>query len=96
MPQIVFPTLFDNFSLSINTRMISCDEMQSGSLYPEQFFPKIVGESGIFFINNRMRHGMKLEDMIHETLSHNGGGKWVLKSIEMSILGNMINYHHGD
>jgi hypothetical protein len=43
-----------------------------------------------------MRHAMKLEDLILEKLSHSGGYKWVLKSIEMSILGKMINYHHDD
>ena len=43
-----------------------------------------------------MRHAMKLEDMIHEKLSHSGGGKWVLKSIEMSIFGKTIYYHHDD
>jgi hypothetical protein len=76
--------------------MIGDVEMQLGALYPEQFFPKIVGESGISFINNRMRHAMKLEDMIHETLSQNGCGKWVLKSTEMSIVGKTINDHHDD
>jgi hypothetical protein len=58
--------------------------------------PKIVGESGISIRNNRMRHTMKLKDMIHEQLSHNACGKWVLKSIEMSILGKMINDHRDE
>jgi hypothetical protein len=39
---------------------------------------------------------MNLDDMIHENLSHNGGGKWVLKSRKMSLLGKMINNHHDD
>jgi len=43
-----------------------------------------------------MRDVVKLEYMIHEKLSHRGGSKWVLKSIEMSILGKSINYHHDD
>ena len=33
---------------------------------------------------------MKLEDTIHEEMSHNGGSKWVLKSTKMSILGKTI------
>jgi hypothetical protein len=70
--------------------------MQLGSLGPEKFFPKIVGESWVMIQNNRMRNDMKLEDLIHEKLSHSGGGKWVLKSIEMSILGKKINYHHDE
>jgi hypothetical protein len=43
-----------------------------------------------------MRHAMKLEDIIHENLSHCGCGEWVLKSTEMSIFGKTINYHHDD
>jgi hypothetical protein len=58
--------------------------------------PKIVGESGVSIKNNRMRHAMKLEDMIHENLIHSGCSKWMLKRTEMSILGKMINYHHDD
>jgi hypothetical protein len=50
---------------------------------------KIAGESGVSIRNNRMRHAMKLEDLIHEKLSHSGGGKWVLKSTKMSILGKI-------
>jgi hypothetical protein len=60
--------------------MISCVEMQLGALYPEQFLPKVTGESGISIKNYRMRYAMKLEEMIHEKLSHIGGGKWVFKS----------------
>jgi hypothetical protein len=52
--------------------------MQLGALYLEQFLPKIVGESGIFVRDNRMRHAMKLEDIIHEYLSHPGCIEWVL------------------
>jgi hypothetical protein len=58
--------------------------------------PKIVGESGVSIRNNRMRHAMNLEDMIHEKLSHSGCSKWMLKSTEMSILGKKITYHHDD
>jgi hypothetical protein len=43
-----------------------------------------------------MWHALKLEDLIHETLSHSGCCKWVLKSTEMSILGKAINYHHDE
>jgi len=50
--------------------MIGDVEMQLGALYSEHFFPKIAGESWISIRNNRMRHAMKLEDMIHEKLSH--------------------------
>jgi hypothetical protein len=58
--------------------------------------PKIVGESGISVRYNAMRHVMKLEDMMHEKLSHCGGSEWVLNRKKMSIFGNMINYHHDD
>jgi hypothetical protein len=40
--------------------------MQLGALYLEQFLPKIVGESWVMIRDNRMRHAMKLEDLIHE------------------------------
>jgi hypothetical protein len=76
--------------------MISCVEMQLGALYLEQFLPKIVGESWVVIKKNRMWHPMKLEDLIHEKLSHNGCCNLVLKSTEMSILGKEINYHHDD
>jgi hypothetical protein len=58
--------------------------------------PKIAGESGISIKNNRMRYAMNLEDIIHEKLSHSGSVKWVSKSLEMSIFGKTINYHHDD
>jgi hypothetical protein len=74
--------------------MISYAEMQLGALELEQFLPKITGESWVAIRNNRMWHAMKLEDLIHEKLSHNGCNKWVLKSTKMSILGKMIKYHH--
>jgi hypothetical protein len=67
--------------------MIGGANMQLGSLEPKQLFPKIAGESGISIRDNRMRYAMKLEDIIHENLSHCGCGEWVLKSIEMSIFG---------
>jgi hypothetical protein len=76
--------------------MISFVEMQLGALKLEQLLPKIAGESWVAIKNNRMRQAMKLEDLIHEELSHNGGCKWVLKSTEMRILGKTINYHHDD
>jgi hypothetical protein len=43
-----------------------------------------------------MRHAMKLENMIHENMSHCGCCEWVLKSTKMSIFGKEINYHHDD
>jgi hypothetical protein len=51
--------------------MISFVEMQLGALYLEQFFLKIVGESWVMIINNKMWHAMKIEDLIHEKLIHN-------------------------
>jgi hypothetical protein len=79
-PQIYFQTLVDNFSLTISLGMIDSVEMQLGALWPEHLLPNIAGESGISIRNNRMRHAMKLEDMIHEYLSHSGCGKWVLNN----------------
>jgi hypothetical protein len=76
--------------------MISCAEMQFGALYLEQFLPKIACESGVAIRNNRVQHAMKLEDLIHEDLSHCGCCKRVLKGAEMSILGKAINNHHDD
>jgi hypothetical protein len=58
--------------------------------------PKIDGESGVSVRDNRIKHAMKLEDIIHEYLSHCGGCEWVLKSIKMSIFGEKIYYHHDD
>jgi hypothetical protein len=46
--------------------------------------------------NNRVWHAMKLEDLIHENLSHRGCCKQVLKSTEMIILGKEINNHHDE
>jgi hypothetical protein len=82
--------------LTISLGMISCDEMQLGALQLEQSLPKIVGEIWAGIRNNIMRHAMKLEDLIHESLSHSGCCKWVLKRKEMSILGKAINDHHDD
>jgi hypothetical protein len=76
--------------------MINCVEMKLGALYLKPFLPKIVGEIGVTIINNKMRHVVKLEDLIRENLGLNGGCKWVLKSTEMSILGKTINNHHDD
>jgi hypothetical protein len=76
--------------------MIIGDEIHLGALNLEQFLPKIVGESWVAIINNRMQHEMKLEDVIHEKLSHNGCCKWVLKSKKMRIPGKAIDYHHDD
>jgi hypothetical protein len=39
---------------------------------------------------------MKLEDIIHEYLSHCGDYEWVLKSTKMSIFGETIDDHHDD
>jgi len=70
--------------------------MLLGSLEPKQFLSKIVGESWVYIMNNRMSHAMKFEYITHETLSHYGGFEWVLKSVKMSIFGNTIDYHHDD
>jgi hypothetical protein len=59
--------------------MIGSVEMQLGALETEQFFPKIASKSGITIKDNRMRHALKLEDIIHENLSHYGGCEWVLE-----------------
>ena len=53
--------------------------MQLGSLEPKQFFPKIASESGIYVKDNRMRHAMKLEYIIHDYLRNYGCGEWLLK-----------------
>jgi hypothetical protein len=76
--------------------MIGGIEMKQGSLEPKQLFLKIVGESGISVRDNRMRHAMKLEYIICETLSHYGCSEWVLKRKKMSIFGKTINYQHDD
>jgi hypothetical protein len=76
--------------------MISCDEMQLGSLEPKQFLPKIVGENWITVEDNRVRHAMEFEDIIHKNLIHCGCDEWVLKSTEMSIFGKTIYYNHDD
>jgi hypothetical protein len=76
--------------------MIICDEMKLGALQLEQLLPKIASESWVAIRNNIMWHAMNLEDTIHENLSHRGRCKWVLKSIEMRILGKEIKNHHDD
>jgi hypothetical protein len=58
--------------------------------------PKIASESGVSFKDNRIRHAMNLEDIIHEELSHCDGCEWVLKRKEKSIFGNMIDNHHDE
>jgi hypothetical protein len=78
-PQICFQALVDNFCLAISLGMISGAEMQFGALYLEQFLPKIACESWVVIRNNRVWHAMKLEDVIHEDLSHHGCCKWVFK-----------------
>jgi hypothetical protein len=93
-PQICFQTLVDNFRLAISLGMISCAELQFCALYLEQFLPKIACESWVAIRNSRVRHAMKLEDLIHEDLSHRGCCKWVLKGAEMTVLGKAINNHH--
>jgi hypothetical protein len=95
-PQICFQTLVDNFRLAISLGMISCAEMQFSALYLEQFLPKISCERWVVIKNNRVQHAMKLEDLIHENLSHRGCCKRVLKGTEMSILGKAIKNHHDD
>jgi hypothetical protein len=95
-PQICFQTLVDNFHLTISLGMISCAEMQLGALELKQFLPKIACEIWVTIRNNRVRHAMKLEDLVHENLSHRGCSKWVLKSAEMRILGKAIHNHHYD
>ena len=80
----------------ISLGMIGSVEMQLGALETKQFLPKIAGKSGISVRDNRMRHVMKLEDIIHENLSHCGCCERVLESIEMGIFEKKINYHHDD
>jgi hypothetical protein len=58
--------------------------------------PKNVGESGVSVRDNRIRHAMKLEDIIHEYLIHFGGCEWVLKSTKMIIFGEAINEHRDE
>jgi hypothetical protein len=53
--------------------------MQLGSLEPGQFLQKITGESWIAVRDNRMRHAMKFEYIIHKNLIHYGCGERVLK-----------------
>jgi hypothetical protein len=76
--------------------VIGSDEMQLGSLEPEQCLPKIDGESWISVRDNRMRHAMKFEYIIHKKLSHCGCSEQVLKSTKMSIFGKTADYHHDD
>jgi hypothetical protein len=76
--------------------VIDNDEKQLGAMYLEQFLPKIVGESGVSVKDNRIRHAMKLKDIIHEYLSHCGDCEWVFKSIKINIFGEMIYNHHDD
>jgi hypothetical protein len=45
---------------------------------------------------NRMRHAMEFEYIVHQILSHCGCGERVLQSIEMSIFGKMIYYNDDD
>jgi hypothetical protein len=59
--------------------MIGGVGMQLGSLEPKKFFPKIASESGIYVKDNRMRHAMKLEYIIHDYLRNYGCGEWLLK-----------------
>jgi hypothetical protein len=93
-PQIFFQTIVDNFSLAIFLGVIGNAEMQLGSLYVEKFLPKIEGGSGVSVRDNRIRHAMKLEDIIHEDLSHYSSYEWVSKRKKMRIFGEMIYDHH--
>jgi hypothetical protein len=52
--------------------------------------PKIATESGVFVRDNRIRHAMNLEDIMHEYLSHYGAYECVLKTTKMIIYGEMI------
>jgi hypothetical protein len=70
--------------------MVGSAEMQLGSLEIEPFLPKIIGKSCISFIENRMRHALKYEYIIHENLSHCECGERVLKSTKMSIFGSQL------
>ena len=76
--------------------MIGSAKMKLGAPETEQFLLKIVGKSGISIRDNIMRHALKLEDIIHENLSHCGCCESVLESTEMSIFGKMIHDHHDD
>ena len=67
-----------------------------GNLEPEKFLPKIVVESWVSVKDNRVRHVMKLEDIIHKKLSCGGSSERMLKSTKMSIFGNKINNHHDE
>jgi hypothetical protein len=58
--------------------------------------PKIASESGVSARDNRIKHAMKLEDIIHEYLIQFGSCEWVLKRTKMSIFGETIHYHHDD
>jgi hypothetical protein len=58
--------------------------------------PKISSESGVYVRDNRIRHAMKLEDIIHEYLSHYGGCEWVFKRTKMRIFGETIYDHHDE
>jgi hypothetical protein len=57
---------------------------------------KIVGESGVSVRDNRIRHAMKLEDIIHEDSSHCGSCECMLKRTKMSIFGETIEEHHDE
>jgi hypothetical protein len=73
-----------------------CVELQIGSLELEKFLPKITGESGIIVKENRVRHAMEFEDIVHKNLSHCRCHEWVLERIEMIIFGKVIYYKHDD
>jgi hypothetical protein len=59
--------------------VIGSVEKQFGAMYLEQFLPNISGESGVSVRDNRIRHEMNLEDIIHEYLIHCGSCEWMLK-----------------
>jgi hypothetical protein len=46
--------------------------------------------------DNRMRHAMEFEDIIHKTLSHCGCNEQVLKRVKMIMIGNNIYYNQDD
>jgi hypothetical protein len=39
---------------------------------------------------------MKVENIIHENVSHCGCDEWMLQRKQMSIFVKMINHHHDD
>jgi len=76
--------LLTGFSTSLGMRRGT--EMQLGFLDFQQFLPKLVGESSILVRDNRMRHAMEFEYIIHKKLNHSGCVEWVLKRKKWTYL----------